>query len=200
MRKCKDVKRIVIIIIVLAVVLIPVLLLVIHKPARVIIPEVIGFNRVDKGLYIDDMKRMEEARLLRNQALEEMNNEFGQFKNEPKMLFCSLQQIFEKLGFKKSASRSVGTYGIVIGPRAWAKYYIKHELIHYWQAENLGMIKMNYYPQWLIEGMAYSLSDDPRTTLDEPWETYREEFNNWYKQIDKNDLLIEIKAIGQESR
>jgi hypothetical protein len=188
------VKRIVIIITLLFA-SIPILLLVIHKPARIIIPEVLGFNRVDKGLYIDDMRRMEEARLLRDQALEEIQKKFGQTKNEPKIIFCSFQQSFEKFGFKKSASRSVGTYGIVIGPRAWAKYYIKHELIHYWQAENLGIIKMNYYPTWLIEGMAYSLSDDPRTTLNEPWETYREEFTNWYKQIDKSNLLIEIKQL-----
>lgn len=44
--------------------------------------------------------------------------------------------------------------------------------------------------------MAYSLSGDPRKPLDEPWETYREEFDKWYEKIEKNNLLMEIKSIG----
>jgi hypothetical protein len=72
---------------------------------------------------------------------------------------------------------------------------LKHELIHYWQTENLGMINIYFYPQWLKEGMAYSLSGDPVETLDEPWQIYRKEFNQWYEKIDKKNLLQEIKAI-----
>lgn len=73
---------------------------------------------------------------------------------------------------------------------------MKHKLIHYWQIENLGIINIYFYPQWLREGMAYSLSGDPRKPLDEPWETYREEFDKWYEKIEKNNLLMEIKSIG----
>ncbi len=43
--------------------------------------------------------------------------------------------------------------------------------------------------------MAYSLSGDPVETLDEPWQIYRKEFNQWYEKIDKKNLLQEIKAI-----
>lgn len=194
-RKIKPTKKIVFIIAILL--LVPILLFLFHRPIRVIFPEIVGFVKIEEGLYLDEENRAEEARVLREQSLQYIEREFGKFKKEPKIIFCAEQESFEKFGFKKSAARSVATYGVVISPRAWELYYIKHELIHYWQIENLGLI--NFYPQWLVEGMAYSLSGDPRTPLDEPWETYREEFNTWYEQIDKDQLIMEIKAIKKSN-
>ena len=43
--------------------------------------------------------------------------------------------------------------------------------------------------------MAYYLSNDPREVLDEPWQSYREEFGKWYSEINKNDLKNEIRRI-----
>lgn len=184
-----------IIFILIIVIAIPILLFAFYKPSRVIWPGIFGLTRIEKGLYLDEPQRADEARWLWATALQDIEKELGQFKKEPKIIFCSEQKDFEKFGFKKSAARSVGPAGIVISPRAWKIYYIKHELIHCWQTENLGMINIYFYPQWLREGMAYSLSGDPRETLDEPWQTYRKEFNQWYEKIDKKNLLKEIKAI-----
>ncbi len=184
-----------IIITIVILITVPVLFLAFYKPGRVILPEAFGFTRIEKGLYLDEPARAEEARLLQEKALQDIEKEFGRFKREPKIIFCSTQESFEKFGFNKSAARLLGPFGIIISPRGWKIYYLKHELIHYWQVENLGMINIYSYPQWLREGMAYSLSGDPRKTLDEPWETYREEFNKWYEKIDKENLLIEIKSI-----
>ena len=192
-------KKLVIIVIGLLIA-ISVLIFTFHRPSRVIIPEVLGFTKIEEGFYLDEPARADEAQLLREQALQDIEKEFGQFKKEPKIIFCSAQESFEKFGFNKSAARSVATYGIVISPRAWEVYYLKHELIHYWQTENLGIINIYFYPQWLREGMAYSLSGDPRKPLDEPWETYREEFDKWYEKIEKNNILMEIKSIRSDKK
>jgi len=37
-------------------------------------------------------------------------------------------------------------------------------------------------PKWLVEGMAYSLSDDPRPTLSEPFQQWRAQFKRWHQQ------------------
>ena len=55
-----------------------------------------------------------------------------------------------------------------------------HELIHYWQADHFGSLVLVTGRPWLIEGMAYALSGDPRKILHEPFEGYREKFNEWY--------------------
>jgi hypothetical protein len=123
------------------------------------------------------------------------NRDLFRLQKTPKILFCHSPRTFAKLGFKKSAARTVGPLGIVISPRGWEKFYVKHELIHVWQEESLGAFSANQYPQWFIEGMAYSLSGDPRKPLTEPWETYRTQFEKWYASIDKKNLVQEMRKL-----
>lgn len=37
-------------------------------------------------------------------------------------------------------------------------------------------------------------SDDPRSQLSEPWQSYRVKFGSWYEKADKKQLVVEIKA------
>ena len=76
----------------------------------------------------------------------------------------------------------------VISPRGWKPYYLRHEMIHWIQAERLGFFKMYSEPEWFIEGMAYSLSQDPRPTLVEPFQGYRTKFQAWYAVGGKEHL------------
>jgi len=48
---------------------------------------------------------------------------------------------------------------------------------------------------WLIEGMAYALSDDPRPELEQPWQSYRTKFTKWYKTVDQDTLVLAIKQL-----
>lgn len=80
----------------------------------------------------------------------------------------------------ENAGLILGPFGIAIAPRGWKQYYVAHELIHHWQAENFGSLALLKGEPWLIEGMAYSLSNDPRKELHEPFESYRRRFNDWY--------------------
>ena len=89
-----------------------------------------------------------------------MEDVLGPLKNYPKAVFCATQECFETFGFKQAAASAVGKSALVIGLRGWKPHYIKHEIVHYWQAENIGIIKMLLMDDWLIEGMAYALSDD----------------------------------------
>lgn len=105
-----------------------------------------------------------------------LNKEIGLFENEPRIIFCSTWQYAGKFGLGKRSAVTFGSYGTAISPRAWKPYYVRHELIHQLQAQELGVIICFLLPSWLIEGMAYSLSQVPRAPLNQPWEDYRTRF------------------------
>jgi hypothetical protein len=65
---------------------------------------------------------------------------------------------------------------------------VRHELIHYAQAERLGTLRLLFKPQWFVEGMAYALSQDPREPLTEPFESQRKRFRAWYAGVGKQGL------------
>ena len=166
-----------------------------YKPSRILIPEVNDVDCVTKILCLDDISRLHEADELVAGSIAAVENRLGSLNNHPKFVFCSTQRCFEQFGFKRAAAQTVGRSGIVIGPNGWKPHYVKHEIIHHWQAENIGVIKMHFVDDWLIEGMAYTLSDDPRKQLTQPWQAYREAFMQWYSRVDRVNLVTAINSI-----
>lgn len=165
------------------------------KPSRILIPEINDVACVTKSICIDDLSRLQEAEDLLATAVLEMEQTLGQLQNYPKAVFCSRLACFNRFGFEQAAAAAVGRSGIVIGPRGWQPHYLKHELVHYWQAENIGVIRMLFVDDWLIEGMAYALSSDPRSRLEQPWQSWREEFDAWYRSIDNADLAVAVRSV-----
>ncbi|MDD2768612.1 MAG: hypothetical protein PHT19_07745, partial [Methylococcus sp.] len=102
---------------------------------------------------------------------------------------------FQSFGLGKRSAATIGTFGIVISPRAWKPHYVRHEMIHHLQNEKLGMIQVWRMPEWFIEGMAYALSEDPRSTLSEPFDQYRSQFNRWHEQVGHARLWIEARHL-----
>ncbi len=50
--------------------------------------------------------------------------------------------------------------------------------------ENVGRFHaLLFTPTWLIEGMAYSVSNDPRRPLPEPLNGWRTQFESWYPSV-----------------
>jgi hypothetical protein len=166
-----------------------------YKPSRILIPEINDVSCATTSICIDDMSRLKQAEELIATSVLEIENRLGPLQNYPKTVFCSAQACYEKFGFKHAAAHAIGRSGIVIGPRGWEPHYVKHEIIHYWQAENIGMVRMLFVDDWIIEGMAYALSGDPRAELDQPWQSYRAKFSDWYRSVGQNDLSVAIKSI-----
>ncbi|MEN0088718.1 MAG: hypothetical protein AAF737_09830 [Pseudomonadota bacterium] len=79
------------------------------------------------------------------------------------------------------AAYNVGTHGIVIKPKGWASHFVRHELIHHLQNERLGIVRGAFLtPVWFREGMAYSMSLDPRRPIPAPIiEAWRARFESW---------------------
>ena len=158
------------------------------KPARIVAPQWAGVSCVSATICIDDPSRQEEALALYRDALQFVDSSIGRLESHPRIVFCTTEACNESFGFK-AAANTIGTLGIVISPRAWKPFYLRHEIIHHLQKERLGNLRgWLITPDWFIEGMAYSLSQDPRTTLPEPLQGYRSKFDTWYREVGKENL------------
>jgi hypothetical protein len=172
---------------------IPILIWNFIKPSRVLVPSLAGFTRVSNSVYVDDRTRSEEAKHLYSEAIEFVSTNVWGFKRSPRVVFCTNKESLVQFGLSKQAAHTFGTFGIVIAPRGWKAHYVRHEMIHHLQIEQLGFIRFRRLPKWFLEGMAYSLSGDPRPALSEPWESYRSDFEDWYSR-EEHDRLWERAA------
>lgn len=165
------------------------------KPVRILAPELAGVTCVNESICIDDPSRFAEALALYQSSLQFVGSSIGEIKQPPRVVFCVTEACNQSFGFK-SAANTIGTFGIVISPRAWKPYYLRHEMIHHLQKERLGNFQgWLVTPDWFIEGMAYHLSEDPRPALPEPLQQYRSRFNDWYKQVGKEQLWVEAAKL-----
>ena len=167
-----------------------------YKPMRVLAPQLVaGVSCATETICIDDTTRYGEAERLYNSALHFVSASVASIEKRPRIIFCSTEACFRSFGFNKSSAHTVGVSGIVISPRAWNEYYLRHEMIHHIQAERLGVYTQWRSPDWFKEGMAYSLSEDSRTNLAAPLQRYRAKFAEWYLSTGKERLWEEAKNL-----
>ena len=166
-----------------------------YKPTRVLAPEWAGVPCVSERLCLDDPGREAEAAALYDEAHDFVTSRVGAIEHRPRAIFCSTKACFRSFGFDAAAAHTVGVSGIVVGPRGWKDYYLRHEMIHHLQAERLGVVRQRLLPDWFTEGMAYSLSGDPRPAVSEPRKGFREKFERWYRSVGKDRVWTEARNL-----
>ncbi len=177
-------------------ILVPIAAWSMYKPVRVLLPGWVGgVVCVSSEICLEDKSRLQEAEILYHDAAQDVSSLVGTFQHAPRIIFCSTENCYQSFGFKRASATAVGTSGIVISPRGWKPYYLRHEMIHYRQSEELGVISSLLKPEWFIEGMAYSLSDDPRQQLSDRWQKNREKFDAWRKKVGQDHLWEEARNI-----
>jgi len=161
------------------------------KPIRVLVPQIAGVQCPDSNICIDDLTKLDHARALREESVGFVESRVGNFANVPKYIFCSSERCAKSFGITSNVAHTVGTFGIVIGPRGWHEHFARHELIHHLQMENIGSLHaLMFTPTWFIEGMAYSLSEDPRRPLAQPFEQWRTQFETWHPAVSQQDFWV----------
>lgn len=158
------------------------------RPVRVVAPSVLGMYCVSAAICVENRDKLPEATSLYREALSFVGRSVGPITGEPLVVFCSTRTCAEGFGLGARSAVTVGTLGTVIGPEAWKPHYVRHELIHHLQGQQFGVLRGLFMPSWLMEGMAYSLSEDPRSRLAEPWQRYRDEFNTWLSTVDRKNM------------
>ena len=164
------------------------------KPVRVLAPELVGLSCVDR-VCVDDPARRAEAVALYEQAVRFVEGSAGALQAPPRAVFCATRACAATFGFGARRAYTVGTFGIALGERAWQPYFVRHELIHHLQNERLGAVRNSFFkPRWFREGMAYSLSGDPRP-LPEPLQGYRAQFDAWFRDVGPARLWVEAEEL-----
>jgi len=161
------------------------------KPVRVLAPEWNGVSCIDV-VCTDDLSKLPAASALYDSSREFVESAIGPMERKPRVIFCSTDRCFQSFGLGRRSAATLGKAAIVISPRAWLPHYVRHEMIHHVQNERLGSLRVwTVSPEWFIEGMAYSLSEDPRPVLSEPWQHDRTQFEAWFRQVGKERLWQE---------
>ena len=165
------------------------------KPLRVLAPQLAGVACYSGGICTDDPNRLNEIAQMKEAAIEFVERRLGAMETEPRMIFCSTETCEKSFGIGAQASYNVGTVGVVVARRGWQPYFLRHELIHHLQGERIGTWRMCLKtPTWVIEGMAYFESDDPRRPLLQPWEGYREKYERWVATVPPGQLWSRARA------
>lgn len=176
----------------LLLVVVPVAAWALVKPVRVIAPGLAGLDCAQGApVCVEDPARNAEAHQLVADGMAFVNHHVAALEGSPRFVFCSTQACADTFGLGARSAVTAGTWGTVIGPRAWAPHYVRHELIHHLQGQRLGLLPRLFKPTWWVEGMAYALSEDPRTPLAEPWESHRREFKAWHARVGAERLWDE---------
>jgi hypothetical protein len=167
------------------------------KPVRVLAPELAGVSCISDVICLDDTSKYAEASALYAESLLFASEIVGKPKQNPKVIFCATETCYRSFSlFGRSVANTIATIGIVLSPRAWQPHFLRHEMIHHIQKERLGNLRAWLVtPEWFSEGMAYSLSQDPRANIGEPWQHYRSQFEPWYQQVGKEHLWEEAAKL-----
>jgi hypothetical protein len=153
------------------------------KPVRALLPNSMGMVCPNAQICVESETQTAEAQALYAEALAFVSNRVGKLESTPKVVFCHTDACADAFGLGKRSAVTVGSWVTIIGPRAWKPYYVRHELIHVLQSQQLGELPLLFKPQWFKEGMAYGLSEDPRHPLPEPFESDRAQFDAWVRTV-----------------
>ena len=165
------------------------------KPIRVLKPEWNGLTCVTNDICVEDISSTGLARDLYEEAFNFAIQKIGTIEKHPKVCFCLTDNCFRSFGFHSPAkAKAIGTFGIIVGPDGWRNYILRHEFIHHIQAEQLGIIQQWTMDDWLKEGMAYSMSEDPRKLTDFR-RKHIEKFESWYSSISQKEFWAEAKRL-----
>ena len=122
--------------------LLPIASWALYKPMRVLSPELNGITCANDYICIENHEKLNEATLLYNNAILFVNTSVGKVKNKPRITFCSSEKCYNSFGFHAPAkATTVGISEIIVSPRGWNDYFLRHEIIHHLQSEKLGVIQ-----------------------------------------------------------
>lgn len=157
------------------------------KPVRLLAPELSGVT-CSQSVCVDDVTGLSQAEALYESAREHVSSRLTPLKERPVMVFCSAAACYRSFGGGSERAITYPKLGSLIAPGSWSPHFVRHELIHALQAQELGAVRMMRGPEWFREGMAYSVSDPPDQDMPPQFQNYRTQYEAWAAGLGKEEL------------
>ncbi len=157
------------------------------KPVRLLLPQQNGVTCLD-SVCVDDPQRIHEATALYDAAHSYVHDRLTPLRGRPLMVFCSTESCYRSFGGGRERAITYPKLGALIAQSSWSPHFVRHELVHALQAQELGAVQMMLAPAWFREGMAYSVSDPPGYDMPPQFEGYRDEYESWVVGVTNSEL------------
>ncbi len=171
----------------IALLLLPISAWAFAKPIRLLLPQQNGVTCLD-SVCVEDAERMSEATALYDSAHLYVRSTLTPLRGRPLIVFCSTANCYRSFGGGEERAITFPKLGSIIAPNSWAPHFVRHELIHALQSQELGAVKMMLVPAWFREGMAYSISDPPNYDMPPQFLNFRSEYDSWSVGLTNSEI------------
>ena len=141
------------------------------RAARLLLPEQFGLSRIDDGLYVetgaDDETRTKLITAV-TRAENAIRTAYGGVESRPVVNACITDACYASFGGMGSRAKIYGNY-ILLSPQGLDWHFLAHEWSHDEIRSRLTtMAWWRRLPQWFDEGVAVTISRDPKYS-EEHW-------------------------------
>jgi len=173
--------------ILLALFCLPVLAWAAIKPVRMVAPSLQGVSCFGQ-ICVEEKARLEHAAALHRSAAVFVEAVLGRIEGSPRTIFCSTTECYRAFGGGQEKAISYPWLGALISPGAWKPHFVRHELVHQVQYQELGAVGTMRAPLWLREGMAYSVSEPPAAEFPDQFRPLAAQYEEWVHSIAPGQL------------
>ena len=164
------------------------------KPVRMLAPGVMGVT-CHGAVCVENEDKIDEAQALYDGAYRFVESRLSHFDTKPRMIFCNTARCYRSFGGGRERAISYPKIASLISADAWKAHFVRHELVHHLQFQELGAVGTMLDPEWFREGMAYSVSDPPEEDLPLQFRKYQERYDQWVITIAPGQLWSEAKRL-----
>ncbi|HEX6550046.1 MAG TPA: hypothetical protein VF117_05180 [Gammaproteobacteria bacterium] len=177
--------------------------------AAAVCPRCFGFVRIEQGVFVErSMPPADRAATLKrlNAAEDRVAKFYGTVEYRPRILVCKTDACFQEIGGGSAQVGSIGSFVLLVSPRAENVVLMSHELSQIELVGRIGVIRsfIGAVPAWFNQGVDVLVSDDPYylapagkyhdRCVAEPSGNLPNDMVVWVQQANRDVLLYAVAA------
>ena len=135
------------------------------RAIKVLTPTWFGMESIAARVYVDKampVEQREHVLKMVEESKSQLANYYGDVSTTPKLLFLSSESGFRSFGGTGETGMSFFGYASLFSPRGLSSPIVAHEWSHVELYSRLGFRNWRRVPQWFDEGLAVTVSEEPR--------------------------------------
>jgi hypothetical protein len=135
------------------------------RAVKLLAPTWFGLEPIATGVYVDKATpagQREQILAMVAQAREQLARYYGDVTTAPEFFFCSSEACFQSFGGTTQGGMTYGHYASLLSPRGRSMPIVAHEWSHAEFNSRLGFWAWLHTPQWFDDGLAVTVSEEPR--------------------------------------